>query len=295
MKGLSSIHNHTVFCDGRDGVEEMCAAALEKGLASVGISAHAPVGKAGLRTDWHLRDERLGEYLGEVRAARLRWEGRIEVYAGLELDYIRGMRSARDADIEEMLGGGSLDFVIGAAHYVSSPRGGPFAVFAVDEPLAQMEKEMRAGFGGSGEAMMHAYWDAVVEMAELGGIDAVAHLDLVKKHNGKARWFDEDGAAYLRRADEAAAAIARAGLVVEANTGGMNRGYLSEPFPSPAILRILRRREVPIMISADAHRASDVAGHYAEALEFLRAAGYSSHVAFGGRSAGSPVWREILI
>ena len=292
MIGYTSLHNHTVFCDGKDDVEAMCRSAFEKGLAAIGFSAHAPIGKTGLKTDWHLPGARLEECFDEVRSARFRWEGKIAVYLGLELDYIRGMRSARDEDIAELARSGALDYIIGSAHYIVPSNGPPFNVFTVDGPLDYMEACMRENLGGDGTAMMHAYWDAVIEMVSLGGFDIVAHLDLVRKHNDKMRWFDMESAEYLNRADEAARAIAAAGLVAEVNTGGMNRGFLRETLPSLSILRLLRQRGVPVMISADAHCAADVAGHYEKAREILRDAGYSSHVTFEGKCAGKPVWRE---
>jgi len=291
-----SLHNHTVFCDGEDGVEAMCRAAFEEGLSAIGFSSHAPLGGTGMRAEWHLKSERFAEYAGEVLAARERWEGKIAVYLGLEVDYIRGVCSARDWESEDLRGGARLDYLIGSVHYVSPPRGASggslFPVFNVDGAPKKVEANIRASLGGDGEAMMRAYWDAVLEMVELGGFDVVGHLDLVKKNNAGGRWFDEGSEAYLRRAEEAARAIASAGLVVEANTGGMNSGLLREPYPSPSILRLLRKHGVPVAVSADAHRAGNVAGHYAEARRFLRDAGYSSHVVFRGRGAGGPAWAE---
>ena len=288
MNKYSSLHTHTVFCDGEDDVETMCRHAFEKGLVSIGFSAHAPLGKTGLELDWHLKDERLGEYLDEVRAAQRRWKGKIPVYLGLELDYIKGRRSALDMDIREL----DLDYIIGSVHYVVPPQGAPFPV---DYPFEEMEKNIQASLGGDGEAMMNAYWDAVLEMVNLGGFDIVGHLDLVKKSNGNDRWFDTDSKSYMQRVEEVVRAIAAAGLVVEVNTGGMNRGFLSEAYPSPSILRILRRYKVPVIITADAHRSCDLDGHYVEARQMLCNAGYTSHVFFEGRKDGKPIWHDFAV
>jgi len=247
------------------------------------------MGRAGMKTPWHMKDERIGEYVDAVRAAALRWKGKMQVYLGLEVDYIKGLRSPLDSDIREL----GLDYSIGSVHYIVPPDGNLRSVFAVDEPLAQMEENVRTNIGGNGPVMMNFYWDAVIEMVGLGGFDIVGHLDLVKKHNGRKRWFDEKGTAYLGRAEEAVRAIAESGAVVEINTGGMNRGYLDEPYPSPAILRLLRDRDVPVTVNADAHRRGDIAGHYREARQFLLDAGYSCHHVFEGRnSAGNPIWHE---
>ncbi len=99
-KKFSSLHTHTVFCDGKDNVETMCRTAYEKGLASIGFSSHAPVGSTGLKTHWHIKDDKLGEYINEVKAAQLRWEGKLPVYLGLEVDYIKGLRSPWTATLK---------------------------------------------------------------------------------------------------------------------------------------------------------------------------------------------------
>jgi histidinol-phosphatase (PHP family) len=145
----------------------------------------------------------------------------------------------------------------------------------------------------AGEAMVSAYWDAVAEMIALGGFDIVGHLDLVKKHNTAGKWFNAESGAYKQRIEEIVRAIASGGFVVEVNTGGINRGYITETYPSPAIVRLLRQYHVPVMISADAHNANDIAGHYAAARQTLLDAGYTSHVTFAGRSNGKPVWTEV--
>jgi len=269
----------------------MCRAAYDKGLAAIGFSSHAPVEKkTGFKTTWHMPDERLNDYINEVNAARRRWEGKIAVYLGLELDYIKGLRCALDDDIKNL----NLDYLIGSVHYLVPPRGAPFTV---DGPPEEVETGIREGFAGDGEAMMNAYWDAVTEMLTLGGFDIVGHLDLVKRNNTANRLFNSESETYLRRIEEVAHAIAAAargggGYVVEVNTGGINRGFVCETYPSPTILRLTRRHNVPVMISADAHNAHDLDGNYQTACQALLDAGYTSHVIFEGRNGGKPVWRE---
>ena len=64
---FSSIHTHSTFCDGKDDIETMCRIAYEKGLHSIGFSAHAPVEKQiGKKTDWHLKEENVLQYTEAV-------------------------------------------------------------------------------------------------------------------------------------------------------------------------------------------------------------------------------------
>jgi histidinol-phosphatase (PHP family) len=268
---FSSLHTHTLFCDGKDDVETMCRAAHAKGLVAIGFSSHAPIEKAGFTTHWNMPEERLGAYVDEVQAARRRWEGKIAVYLGLEVDYIKGLRSALDKDITAL----PLDYLIGSVHFLIPPRGDPFTV---DGPIAEVEKGLMEGYGGDGTAFMHAYWDAVAEMVALGGFNIVGHLDLIKKHNTANRWFNRESDAYRQRTAEIAQAISAAGLIVEVNTGGLNRGHYTETAPALPILRQLRQHNVPVIITADAHGTKTLGGHYPTACQTLIDAGYTTHV-----------------
>ncbi|MDR3276955.1 MAG: histidinol-phosphatase [Treponema sp.] len=274
---FSCLHTHTLFCDGHDDIETFCRAALEKGLVSLGFSAHAPLPpESGLVTDWHLPPGRLAGYLEAVRAAARRWAGRIPVYLGLEADYITG-RTGPASLVYPALG---LDYLIGSVHYILPPDGGePFAVDSSPEILAG---NIGAHFGGDGEALMECYWEAVSEMCRAGGFDILGHLDLVKKSNGALHFFDESGPRYRRASGAALDAAARAGVVVEINTGGMNRGWIREPYPSGQLLKMLAARDIPLCLNADAHRAADLDGHYTEALAAARDAGCRSLQLFNG-------------
>jgi histidinol-phosphatase (PHP family) len=245
-----------------------------------------------------MQEERLPEYLDTVRKARRRWEGKLRIYLGLEADFIPGLTGPADREYGEM----DLDYLIGSVHFIIPPKGPPFEIDGQWEPI---ERGIREGFGGDGEALAQAYWDNVAAMIAAGGFDILGHADLIKKNNlplgaperaaGPAspppnRIFNPKNPDYLRRGGETARAAAKAGIVVEVNTGGMNRGKIDEPYPSPAFLKIFRENSVPALIAADAHRAEDLDGHYDTALEALLAAGYTETVLFEGKEGGKARW-----
>jgi histidinol-phosphatase (PHP family) len=286
----SCIHTHTNFCDGEDDVETICRAAYEQGLVSVGFSSHAPIRKkTGLSSDWHLRDDRLEEYLDAVRAARRRWAGKLPVFLGLEADYIRGLTGPADKDYRDM----GLDYLIGSVHYVIPPNGRE--PFTVDGPREEFERDLRENFDGNGEALMETYWEAVADMLREGGFDILGHMDLIKKNNSRREWFSQEGERCLRRTARIADPVAASGVVVELNTGGLNRGKTTEPYPSPDILRLLKGKNVPIIITADAHCAGHLRGHYDTARQALLDAGYTRTVLFEGRQEGRPVWSDEVL
>jgi histidinol-phosphatase (PHP family) len=296
----SCLHTHTTFCDGADDVETMCAAAAAKGLVSIGFSSHAPIAKkTGIKTNWHLPDEKLDEYVETVLAAKKRWRGTLEVFLGLEADYIQGL--CGPADYQNL----PLDYIIASVHYVGPPEIG----FTVDAPEEEFLAGFRDLFHGDGKALYNAYYDAYRDMILEGGFDIAGHLDLVKKNNGLYRFFSPDNPDYQKRLLETADCLAvlrdtRAGeattgngvfpVVVEVNTGGMNRGRTTDPYPSQAVLTLLRERKIPLVVTADAHNAEQLGGHYGEAKAAMLNAGYTTALRFTNRKDGAAWLEEAL-
>jgi len=282
---FSSMHTHTIFCDGQDNVETMCRAAYEKELYAVGFSAHAPIFKqTGIDSNWHLKEEKVDEYVSEVLAAKKRWQGKLEVFLGYEVDYIKGMRSPLDSDIRAI----NPDFLIGSVHYIFPANGAP--PFTVDGPLEEFEKGLKEGFNGDADALMNCYYDAVLQMTEEGGFDILAHADLIKKNcQDKNLWNEKDE--FIRQ-KEIAAALSRTGLTAEVNTGGINRGKIRDVYPSLSFLRLFREYDVPVIITSDAHCARDISGNYDIALQILKYAGFSEHMIFITKNNEKTMWKK---
>jgi histidinol-phosphatase (PHP family) len=283
----SCLHTHTELCDGKGDVESFCRTACAKGFAAIGFSAHAPLTKkTGLQTGWHLRDEDLGLYIDTVNAARQRWEGKLRVFLGLEIDYIKGLTGPADQEFRDL----GLDYCIGSVHYIFPRNGGE--PFTVDDDAGEFERHMQQHFPGDGDGMADAYWDAVEEMLSLGGFDILGHLDLVMKNNQNGEYFDPRGERYRRRIARIAPLAARSGVVVELNTGGLNRGSVREPYPALELLRLLRQEGAPVTITADAHEPAHLGGHYGLAKRLLAQAGYTETVEFEGKGIG---WKALAL
>jgi histidinol-phosphatase (PHP family) len=290
----SCLHTHTTFCDGKADVQTMCQAAYTKGFESIGFSSHAPIAKkTGIKTDWHLKDERLEEYIDTVLEARRRWEGKLKVYLGLEVDFIKGLCGPADKDIQSL----PLDYIIGAVHYLFSPKNGE--LFIADAPPEDFGPGLRDLFDNDGNALYNAYFDMYGGLISAGAYDILAHLDLIKKNNAQFRFFSPEDTAYTKRLTETADLIAAASpagadrrLIVEVNTGGIIRGRTADPYPSLAMLKLLRERNIPLTINADAHAPDHLGGVYETAREAMVQAGYGTMLLFEGRQKGKAVWRE---
>jgi histidinol-phosphatase (PHP family) len=180
-----------------------------------------------------------------------------------------------DKDYREL----GLDYCIGSTHYLLPPHGAPFTV---DGPPDEFEQGLREGFSDDIDALVNAYWDTEESLIRAGGYDILGHIDLIKKNNMDERWFSPESEMYRARLTRVADCIAAGNAVVEVNTGGLNRKKTRETYPSLPLLKLLRARNAPVIITADAHCACHVDGHYETARAVLRKAGYDETVLFWG-------------
>jgi histidinol-phosphatase (PHP family) len=242
-----------------------------------------------MKTGWHLPMARFAAYRADVNAAKALWTKKTEaiaVYLGLEADYIEGIASPRRWDKEEY----GLDYVIGAVHYIPTPKG---ALLEVDGDADSFRELVYGHFSGDAVEVVRVYYDCVEKMAREGGFDILGHVDLVKKNNRDNAFFSLESPVCREAAARAAAVIRESqkkyGFAVEVNTGALARGTYPDTYPSAALLRLLPG--VPFIITADAHCPDHLGAGYNKAVANLRAAGYTESAFFEGRGAdGRPVW-----
>jgi len=282
---FSSMHTHTLFCDGNDDVETMCRAAYEKKMCAIGFSAHAPITKkTGFKSDWNLSDDRVDQYVSEVLEAKQYWRGKIPVFLGLEVDYIKGLRSAIDSDIKAI----NPDYLIGSVHFIIPANGAE--PFTVDGPPEEFFKGLKEGFDGDAQALMNSYYDATAEMIAIGGFEIMGHADLIKKNCYEKNYWPQESETCRQR--EIARATAESEITVEVNTGGINRGKINDVYPSKSFLCLLREYNVPVIITADAHCANDINGNYDKAVNALICAGIKEHAIFLEKDNKKAVWKK---
>ena len=84
-KNLTNYHSHSLYCDGRASMEDFVRFALSEGFTSYGFSSHAPL---PFSTAWTMEWDIMDDYLSEFHRLKEKYAGRIELYIGLEIDYL---------------------------------------------------------------------------------------------------------------------------------------------------------------------------------------------------------------
>ena len=272
-------HTHTHHCDGNGEPQDYAESAISKGMKWLGFSGHNVL---PFPTDWTMPEKNLESYRREVREAAARNAGRIEIFLGIEADYIPGVSSPVHPRIRDL----GWDFIIGSVHF-AAPAGGDHS-WTVDGSGDEFDAGLHRVYGGDVRALVERYYALVAEMAVEAKPDIIGHFDVVKKNNRNADYFREDEPWYRAAVLSALEAVARSGSVVEINTGGIVRNTSGSFYPSEWILREARGMGIPTMVNADAHRPQDIDGCFDQAAALLRGVGYSSQ-----RQLTSAGWMDV--
>jgi histidinol-phosphatase (PHP family) len=263
----SNYHTHTRYCDGEGEAEEYVREAIGRGLTALGFSGHTPL---PFPNNWTMDDESLPSYFRDIEQVRSRYGGQLEIYLGLETDYLDHERNPAASAGRAL----PIDYQIGSVHMLPDPSDGEY--YALDGPVEELEHLLHRVYHGNFRALAEEYYARIVDMASLGGFEIIGHLDLLRKHNGQGRYFSEQESWYRRLVEESLDRIAETGITVEVNTGAMARGYTSVPYPSPWILERCADRGIPITINSDAHKPHWVDYSFTEARRLALQSGFGT-------------------
>ncbi len=276
---LYNLHTHSIFCDGKGDPEEYVLSAIGEGFHTLGFSSHAPV---PFRNNFAIADDdRLKEYCKTIRGLKEKYKERISIYCALEIDYIDGI--TRDfADFRQHSG---LDYTIGSVHLVRN--GDDERLWFIDGSKVETYNEgLEKIFGGDVRKAVTAFYHQQIRMLATQKPDIIGHFDKIKMHN-RGRFFKEDEPWYIELVMELIEVIKSTGVIVEVNTRGIYKKRSEDLYPGQWILKILKDKNIPITLSADAHSPEEIDGYYPEALEIIRNIGFKEMVCYskGGFNA----------
>lgn len=239
-------HMHTPLCKHAWGEpEEYAEQGLKAGLRGIIFTCHCPM-PGGFWPTVRMAESEFDTYVEIVARARERYEGKIDVWLGIESEYFPG----HERYIEELHQKADFHFILGSVHWQAK------------EYLAKFES-------GTIEHFRRTYFDQLAISAETGLYDCLAHPDLVKNYNPDSWCF----AIVKNHVAKCLDRIAATGVAMEVNTSGLNKSY-SEVNPGNEMLQMMAQRGIPVVIGSDAHRPVRVGDNFLKALENVKAAGY---------------------
>jgi histidinol-phosphatase (PHP family) len=212
-------------------------------------------------------------------------EHELEIYTGLEADYIP-KSSENFATLKEYL---KLDYVIGSVHLVVKGEDQENLWF-IDGPKSEIYDEgINKVFGGNAKEAVKAYWHQLNMMIEKESFDIVGHLDKIKMHN-KNRFFCESDTWYQALVNETLSLISQKDFLVEINTRGLYKKRSDSLFPGIEIINMMKKRNINVVLSSDAHQPNEISLYFKEAVETLKQCGYKAYYIYS-----SSKWLEMQL
>jgi histidinol-phosphatase (PHP family) len=264
---LTNLHTHTAYCDGKYSAEDMILAAINSKFQSIGISTHGPT---SFVSDWNIQAGRVENYMEEIANLKEKYKNQIDVFLGMELDYIPGI--GFDEMSRSLIE--RLDYYIGSVHYLGYFKNG--IMWTVDYNLEELTQGINESFGGNARLAVESYYDVISEMAISYQPPIIGHLDLFKKNNKNNVLFDEKEEWYVKAVEKCLKAIKNTSCSIEINTGGIARGYTKEQYPSTFILKMIKDMGIPVVINSDAHTVEGIDCKFDEMYKLVRELGFNS-------------------
>ena len=231
-----NFHTHTTRCGHAVGSdEEYVLSAIKGGFEVLGFSDHTPWKYADpdFVSSIRMKSELLSDYVASIRALKEKYEGRIEIYLGLECeyygDYIPWLR--------DMIAQERLDYVIFGNHY-----------YRTDEHSRYF------GHNTHTWEMLDMYEESALEGIESGLFAYMAHPDLFMRSYAR---FDERCEKISRSICRRAAQL---NLPLEYNVSLIEYNEIKRitGFPHPDFWRIAAEEGCTAIIGMDAHNNRDL-------------------------------------
>jgi histidinol-phosphatase (PHP family) len=246
-------HCHTPLCRHAVGEpEEYVQNALERGLKGIHVTCHGPTPR-----EWShcMKRHEWPEYLAIVERARDKFAGQIEVFTGVECDFMPSLVDYW----REFLSKNEFSHILGSVH-------------------PQVADYRREFWRGDALDYQKTYFKHLAAAAETRLFDTLSHPDLVK-NTTPDEWDLERILPHIERQLDR---IAATGVAMELNTSGLNK-TISEMNPAPQILRAMSQRQIPVVIGADAHVPERVGDRFEEALDLIAECGFQNVSYFHNR------------
>lgn len=253
MMRHSNVHTHTTFSDGENTAEEMVQAALSLDFVSLGFSEHS---LTPFDSGYCMPLEDYPKYRETIARLKEEYEGRIEIFCGIEEDYYSKPCSHE------------FEYAVGSVHYICCKD----EYFPIDFSAEEQQRFITKHGRGDPLELAKRYFDTVVENSQKREFQVQGHFDLLQKYG----LFDSAGEDYRKIALAAADEVVKNVPLIEVNCGAIGRGYRTTPYPDDFILRHLKEKGARLVLNGDSHSTSTLNTHYDESIAMLRDIGFDS-------------------
>ena len=254
-----NFHSHTQFCDGRDTMEDIVKAAIDKGFTHLGFSPHSPV---PLKSPCNILQADVENYYAELERLKNVYGDKITLYRSFEVDYLNDWGATSDYFKNQ-----NLDYTLSSVHFIPSFVN-PDEFIDVDGSPDRFKEKMHECFYDDIDGVVISFYTQTLKMIEAGGFDIIGHFDKIGFNASKFRPGIEDEKWYTDMVREVFDAIMDYHYWIEINT----KAYLNSKrfFPNKRFWNWLIKYDAPVLFSSDVHFAELVNAGRKEAISAYR-------------------------
>lgn len=245
-------------------MEAYILAAIDQGLTSYGVSSHAPL---PFKCKWSMPLDKVKDYFRRLKYLQSQWGDRIQIYAGMEVDYVPEKAGPRSQFIQSL----PLDYTIGSIHFIDFIK--PGKAWEIDGANTMFREGLDVLHDNNIRSAIERYYALTREMVLQSPPTIVGHLDKIKIQNSFDAYFSEEEIWYKQAVTETLRAIASKDLLIEVNTRGFYKGK-TDLYPSPKILHQMHKMGLAVTLNSDSHLPEEITKGFSYAYEVLYEAGY---------------------
>lgn len=252
----SNFHTHSLYCDGKDTVEEMIEEAIKKGFIALGFSGHS---YSEYDKSFAMTEENAALYRREINGIKDKYKNSIKIYCGVEQDYYSPMPIT------------GYDFIIGSVHNVFKND----VQIVVDNNPKDFAEDIERYYNNDFDEFAEEYFELVGDIVNRTNADIIGHIDLLLKNSEYIGY--RPTRRFLIAAEKAVEKLCRFSRPFEINTGAMARGYRTIPYPIPEILAMIKKYGGTIVFSSDCHDKNYLDYGFQIAENMAKDAGFTEH------------------
>ncbi len=259
------IHSYRSF-DAQNSVEEICKAAIEKGMYSVTITDHCEADgiKDGENCEYGSFAERIPASLRDTKACAEKYKDKLKVFTGVEI----GQAIYAPDDIPKAVCLENVDFVLGSIHNLERERDFYYLKYTEENIYEYLKK----------------YFETVLRLAEWNGFDSLAHLTYPLRYICEQTDYVFDPKPFQKTLDAIFTVLVKNERALEINTSGL-RMPLSQTMPE--LREVYRFRQLGgqyITFGSDAHNTADLGAGIITAAEIAYECGFGQYYIYERRT-----------
>ncbi|WP_051318272.1 histidinol-phosphatase HisJ [Cohnella thermotolerans] len=253
-------HTHTRFCyHGNDAeMTEYVDRAIALGFERYSATEHPPlpdrwVPDEPLMAELAMPKDELPAYIEYALDMKKRYESRIELTVGLEMDYLQGNEAFSNELMKPYLD--VLEDAVVSVHFLPGEGG----MYCIDYTADDFRRNLLSAYGTM-DSVAEAYFDHIEQSiawaSKLPMRKRIGHPLLITKFRRELPPIDE--ALIRRRLDRIVGLLAQSGVGVDANMAGLRVPTCGQPYVTERFIRQCLAEGVEVVYGSDSHKPEQV-------------------------------------